>query len=255
MSLSRRSLAILAAAAATSAALVALPARSIEIQWGDAQVTTGSGRVATQARAVSGYQAVASRGPIDLVVRQDGREGAEVRGDDNLLPLVETVVETRGGVPTLVVGMRKGHGVTTRNDLVVTVHASRLSAVSTSGSGDVRIEGLQAPSFALSISGSSGVDLGTVRTDELSVAVSGSGDVRGAGRSARLNVSISGSGDVRLPQLQTDEATVKIAGSGDADLAVARQLTVSIAGSGDVRYQGDPKVTSRIAGSGEVAKR
>ena len=37
--------------------------------------TTGSGRMATEQRAVSGFEAVATSGSIDLVLRQDRQGG------------------------------------------------------------------------------------------------------------------------------------------------------------------------------------
>lgn len=252
MPAARRSLITLAAACGL---LAAAPSIALDISWGGSTRVTGSGKVASESRSVGEFDAVATRGSIDLVVRQGAREAVEVRADDNVLPVIETVVEQRGGQRTLVIGVKKGHSVQTRNDMVVTVDVVRLSAISTSGSGDVRVEALRTPSLSLSLSGSSDARFTSIEADELKIAISGSGDVAAAGRATRLTVNISGSGDVRLGELQSDDASVSIAGSGDADLRAAKQLNVSIAGSGDVRYQGDAKVTSRIAGSGSVTRR
>ena len=54
---------------------------------------TGSGHPASEARAVSDFQAISAAGPIKLVVRQTAREALQLRADDNLLPLIETTVE------------------------------------------------------------------------------------------------------------------------------------------------------------------
>ena len=52
----------------------------------------GSGKVATETRAVVGFDAIALRGSITLELRQGEREGLELSADDNLLPLIETRV-------------------------------------------------------------------------------------------------------------------------------------------------------------------
>jgi len=43
---------------------------------------------------------------MKLVLRQGAREGFELRANDNVLPLIETQVVDRGGVPTLEIGTK-----------------------------------------------------------------------------------------------------------------------------------------------------
>jgi hypothetical protein len=66
--------------------------------------TAGSGKLQTETREVSGFQGVAVKGPMKVVLRQGTREGVAVSADDNLLPLIETTVE-RG---MLKIGPKKG---------------------------------------------------------------------------------------------------------------------------------------------------
>ncbi len=245
-----------AAALLTLVALAAGPAHALEIHWGGGAKVSGSGKLATEARQVSDFQAISSRGSVKLVVRQGSREAVEVRADDNIVPLVETVVENRQHGRTLVVGVKKGQSLRTNNDIVVTVDVVNLHAIASSGSGDVRVEGLKTSALDLSLSGSADAQLGTIQADELSISISGSGDVKGAGSAGRLKVSISGSGDVRLKDLSADDVNVGIAGSGDADVTANKTLSVSIAGSGDVVYHGNGALLkSSIAGSGSVSRR
>lgn len=239
----------LLAACIACAGLATLPALA-------ADRVVGSGKLATEARAgLSDFQAISGRGAVKLVIRQAAKEAVQVRADDNLLPLVETTIETRGGSRTLVVDLKKNVSITTRNEIVVTVDVVRLKALSSSGSGDIVVETLDTPSLQLNMSGSGDARFAQLKTDELVIHVSGSSDIEASGRAAKLSIAISGSGSARLRGLQTDEAAVNIAGSGDAELTVARNLAVSIAGSGDVVYHGDAKVASRVAGSGSVTRR
>jgi hypothetical protein len=214
--------------------------------------TSGSGRMGTEKRAVSDFEAIAQDGAIDLIVRQTGKEGVEVSAEDNLLPLIETVVENR----TLQVRFKRGERLRGHRNIRVTVDVIRLSAVAMAGSGDVQIEGVKTPSLKVALSGSSDARLLRLDTDALEVRISGSGDVLAEGRAGQVKLSIAGSGDAELADLVADDVSVRIAGSGDANVTANKSLDVSVAGSGDVRYGGMvASVKSSIAGSGSIGRR
>jgi hypothetical protein len=247
------------------ALLIAFAATAIPVavQAGDGELrlvlfgherVTGSGKAATETRTVAGFQAIALRTPMKLVLRQGTREGVELRGDDNLLPLIETRVVDRGGVPTLELGIKKGTSLATKTELVGSVDLITLRALSIHGSGDVVGEALKTPSLAVAISGSGNVRLMQVVADEVSAKVSGSGDIEFSGRARTLGVSISGSGDVNTRALEADDVSVSVAGSGDANVTARKTLAVSIAGVGNVKYAGDAVVKTSIAGHGNVSK-
>ena len=222
---------------------------------GQAATTTGSGRSVAETRNVAEFQAIALAGSMDLVVRQGNTQSLQVEADDNLLPLLETVVETGRHGPTLRVGWKRSTSINTRSKVRVTVVMPKLVALSAAGGGDMRIESFNTPSLQLAIAGSGDVKLAGLSTGELGVKISGSGDVSGDGSAAKLKVSIAGSGDVRLAGMKSEEASVSIAGSGDAAVNASKTLDVSIVGSGDVSYSGDATVKSRVAGSGSVNRR
>ena len=219
-----------------------------------ADIVTGSGKVVTETRAVTGFQAVASSLGGKLLLRQGTREGVELSGDDNVLPLIETRVVDHDGVPTLVIGPKRGSTFTTRSPMSATVDLITLKAIAMSGGGAVTCDGLKTSSLKLALSGSADVKLRQLSADELAVNVSGSGDLVFGGKAAKLSVSISGSGDVNSRALEADDVSVSVAGSGDASVTARKTLNVSIAGSGSVVYAGDPIVKSSIAGHGSVRK-
>lgn len=227
--------------------LVVLPAQA---------ATTGSGRAATESRAVSDFEAISLSGSIDLIVRQGSKESVEVSADDNLLPLLETVVETGSSGKTLMVRFKRGERVWTKAPVKVTVQVVRLVGLASAGSGNLVVEALKTPSLKLAISGASDARFSELSTDTLEVRVAGSGDVQANGQARQVKVSIAGSGDVKLASLAADDVTVSIAGSGDAAVLANKSLRVSIAGSGDVQYSGTATdVSSSVAGSGSVKKK
>ena len=222
---------------------------------GQAASLSGSGKSATETRSLPEFQAISLIGSMDLVVRQGDTQSVQVQADDNLLPLLETVVETGRDGPALRVRWKKGQSFYTRSKVLVTVVVPKLTALAASGSGEMRVEAFNTPVFKLAISGSGDVKFAGLNTADLGIQISGSGDVAGTGTAAKLKVSIAGSGDVRLGEMKSDDVTVAIAGSGDAVVQAQKTLEVSIAGSGDVIYTGDATVKSRVAGSGSVTKR
>ncbi len=219
---------------------------------GDADKPGGS---ISAPRPVGSFRAVAVRAPVEVRLRQTGREAVEVLADSRLQPLIETrVIEGRYG-PTLEIALRKNAELPRESHVIVTVDLVNLRALSIQGSGDVSASGLATEELGVSISGSGDVHLAGLQADALAIAISGSGDFDATGRATRLTASISGSGDIDAKGLEADEVSVHIAGSGDASVHANKSLAVAIAGSGDVVYRGDARIASSIAGNGTVTRR
>ena len=232
--------------------LAALPAL---LPASAAAATQGSGNMATETRSVGAFEAVGTNGAMDLVVRQGAQQSVQVQADDNLLPLLETVVESGSKGATLQVRWKRGESIHSRSKVLVTVVMPKLTALASAGSGNIQLETFSTPSLQLAISGSGNTRLDGLSTDDLGVRISGSGNVGGKGSAKTLKVNIAGSGDVRLMDLRADDVSISIAGSGGAAVNAQKALTVSIAGSGDVTYTGDAAVKSSVAGSGSVKKK
>jgi len=245
---------LFAACAALSATAVHAADGGFTLNIGGFNRVVGSGKLQTETRNVTGFQGIALRSSMKLVLRQGTREGVELRADDNLLPLIETEVVDRNGVPTLELRMKRGTSFSTSSTIVATIDLITLRALSISGSGEVVGDALKTPALAIAISGSGNVKLKQLATEDLSAKVSGSGDLEFAGRTGKLGVSISGSGDVNSRALEADDVSVSVAGSGDANVTARKTLNISIAGNGSVTYAGDAAVKTSIAGHGNVRK-
>jgi hypothetical protein len=244
---------------------------SISISSKGGEQLNGSGNVTTEARTVAPFNAINVKSAIDVAIRQTGKSAVEVRGDDNLVPLVTT--EVINGM--LVVSTKEKSWFRSKNKIVVNVDVADLNAVLISGSGDVSATQLNTASLKFSISGSGDIRLGELNTksldlnitgsgdtaidklsaEELVVGILGSGDFRADGNATTQRFSIGGSGDIRASKLQGKDVKVSIAGSGDAAVWATATLNATVAGSGDVRYTGDAVVTKSVAGSGSVSKR
>lgn len=239
----------------TTAALWSLPGRSEAgvVPVAATGLLSGSGKPAQETRnAIGEFDAVRSSGSFDLRIRHGAREAVEVSADDNLLPLLQTEVETGLKGRTLVVRWKRGESIQTRSPVMVTVTVVKLRSVSSEGSGDIAIEKLATPQLALALSGSGNFDVRELATEDLQIQIAGSGDVKAGGKTTKLRIAIAGSGNVSSTELAADDVTVSIAGSGDAKVQAQKTLNARVAGSGDVIVTGAAAIRSTVAGSGTV---
>lgn len=208
-----------------------------------------------QARQLEAFQAVTLRAPVDLVLRQSGREAVEVRAPAAAQPLIQTrVVDGRHG-RTLEIALTRDARLPAGLPVVVTVDLARLRSLSVDGAGDVSGSQLKTDQLDVAIAGSGDIALKDLQAEALTLSISGSGDITVDGRAGQLSARISGSGDIDAGALAAEDVSVRIAGSGDVEVQAARTLNVWIAGSGDVSYRGNPALTRSVAGSGTITRR
>jgi hypothetical protein len=228
----------------------AAPASAGLWPFGGEQVE-GSGSVKRQARQVQHFTGVAMEMPGKLELRMGSTEGVTVEADDNLLPLIETVVED--GV-LRVRPSKRNLSLRTRN-LRIVVNAREIERLSLGGSGSIEADALRSPRLHVDLGGSGKISVRGIESDTVSISLGGSGGFQADGGTARkVSVSIGGSGNVDLGKVQADNVSVSVGGSGDVTVWAREALSLSIAGSGDVRYYGDPRVSKSIVGSGDARR-
>jgi len=240
----------LPAALAAALACAMVPAAAGGWPFGGEQVQ-GSGTVKRQVRQVAHFNGLAFEMPGKLELRLGDSEGVTIEADDNLLPLVETVVEngTLKIRPT-----KRNMNLRTRN-LKVVVQARQIERLALGGSGSIDADSLRAPRLNIDLGGSGEIHVHKLDSDAVAVTLGGSGDFKAGGGSARkLSVSIGGSGTVDMGRVQSDSASISVAGSGEATVWARNELSMTIAGSGDVNYYGDPRVSKSVVGSGDARR-
>jgi hypothetical protein len=233
--------------AACLLALAAPVPPALAVSWGGGEQVQGSGTIRKQAREVAHFNGLLVAVPGQVELRLGSTEGVTIETDDNLLPLVETVVEDG----TLQIRpARKGMNLHTRT-LKIVVQARSIERLALGGSGSIDADALRGTKLQFDIGGSGSIKVKGIEAETVAVSVGGSGDLKaGSGAARRLSVSIGGSGDVDLGQLRSDTVSVSVAGSGEATVWAREALSMTIAGSGDVNYYGDPKVSKSVVGSG-----
>lgn len=216
--------------------------------WGWEKVQ-GSGRIKTETRALGHFNGVSMGLPGRLELRIGNTESVTIETDDNLLPLIATVIENGS------LQIRSSKRNIDARHLTIVVQAKGVDNLALGGSGSIDADALRGAKVMIDLGGSGTIKLKGVDSDALTVVLGGSGDLKvGGGATRKLSLSIAGSGDVDLGKLQSGDASVNIAGSGEATISVRDNLNVTIAGSGDVNYYGDPKVSKTAIGSGSARR-
>jgi len=234
-----------AAAVALGSALTPAPALA-GWSFGKSEQVQGSGNIKRETRQVSGFKGLALGLSGQVEVRTGSSEGLTIETDDNLLPLIETVVE--GG--TLEIRNKKGFNIRPRS-LKIVVQTRGLESLSLGGSGSIDADRVAGSRIQFDIGGSGKITVRKLEGESVGVNLGGSGDLKVNEGSARsVSANIGGSGNVDLTRVPVDKASVTVAGSGDVTLWVRNSLSTTVAGSGDINYYGDPQVSKTTLGSG-----
>ena len=193
-----------------------------------------SGTVTKETRTVGDFSGVSFGGAGKVFITVGPKASLVLEADSEILSRTRTEVDDDG---VLRIRQRGGHdGWGRRGDVTAYITVPALKVARVSGSGLLKVTGLNGGQTELSISGS--------------------GNVEADGKLERLDIEISGSGSAKMESLVVGDAEVSISGSGSAIVDVRESLDVRVSGSGSVRYLGQPKdIDTSISGSGSVRRR
>lgn len=199
---------------------------------------------------VGAFEKVALEGSHDVVVTVGGQPSVRAEGDAEAIERLDIRVENG----SLKIGTRRGSEswFGGRRGVTVYVTAPALNGASIAGSGDLRVDRVQAQSFDASVSGSGDMEIGALQARQTNFSVSGSGGVRASGEAEQAEIAIAGSGDLALDGLSIRRASVSIVGSGDVALRASETVSGSIAGSGNINVRGGARCTVSKMGSGDL---
>lgn len=217
-----------------------------------ARESDGENRTARRDFQVGEFRSVSLTGSPDVVVTVGGAPSVRAEGDSRLVERLDIRVENGD----LKIGYREGSSWSFgwSRDRHATVHVTvpALEAAALTGSGDIRIDRVQAERFSAALTGSGDIEIGQIRAREAAFALSGSGSIRAAGAAQSSDIDLAGSGDIDLGRLEIADAAVSLAGSGDVTARAMRTARVSLMGSGDVTITGPARCQIEKRGPGDV---
>ena len=198
----------------------------------DDEKVKGNGNVVSKDRALASFDKINLAGSIDIIIDQNGKESATVETDENLQEYI--ITEIKDGALNI---HEKEHYDLKSTKLIVHLSCSKLKAISSGGSGDVKTAStITGDDFAISHGGSGDFNL-NFAVKKLKISTAGSGDYVLKGTADEFNLSSAGSGDVNAKEMACTTAKISSAGSGDVILKKGVTASVSSVGSGDVSYQ------------------
>lgn len=212
----------------------------------------GEGPVLSEIRTAPRFQRIRLAMSATVFVQQDRVFKVELRGQKNILDIVNTSVSGS----ELKIDFDYNKRIGQHEKVEVLISCPNIEALSVSGSGSIMMNNkCSSSNLDLSVSGSGSIRLVALNTNVLNTKISGSGDiVLQSGWATTHSVEISGSGTLKATELESDYTTARISGSGDAKVNVSKMLEVRISGSGSVYYLGMPRINQSISGSGKLIR-
>lgn len=208
----------------------------------------GSGPEVSRTFELAPFHSFTLNGSGKVYLKQGETQNVEVRGQANILDLIEKDVKNGDWYITLSECTRWHEKLT----FYITI--PDIKNVRLNGSGNITTENtLEVGDINFDINGSGKINA-VVIANSAKFKVNGSGDIDMEGEADNLTLQITGSGKYNGFNFPVKSANINISGSGAGKVNVAETLTVKISGSGDVIYKGSPQIDSSISGSGKVRK-
>ena len=227
----------------------------------------------TGTRKLSSFSKLDVGGPFEVTIEKGSEESVKITAEG--VPLNKIITEVKGS--TLEIYLERGdYRNNIKAKIYLTYKSldaidksgsgnlvcnSDLAAndfdLGLSGSGNVSTKTIKAQHVKIRKSGSGNIKVTGLETDNADLSLSGSGDLEiSNGYAKNQSVHISGSGNVRAHGVKSNECAASISGSGSIDVSVSQMLEGIISGSGNITYDGDAQVKKMsISGSGRINRR
>jgi hypothetical protein len=190
----------------------------------------GSGKVATEQRAVSDFSGINTSGVFQVEVTAQKDFSVEIEADDNLLPLIKT--EVSGGILTL--GTEKA--ISSPNPIRVRISAPDIET--------------------LRVSGASKVSVNDLSNEKLQIDSSGASKISVAGETADLIVDVSGASKIDAQNLKSENAFVDASGASHVSLLAVNELRTDASGASKIVYSGSPaNLIKKTSGASSVVEK
>jgi hypothetical protein len=237
-------------------------------------IALGASAQETETRKVPAFDKLEIGGSFDAVLRQGNETSVKIIAENIDTKKIRT--ETDGNTlkvslengnyhnirikvevtyESLVALSKSGSGdLTCESDL----SSSNGFDLSSNGSGNVKIKGtIKGGQVSIDRSGSGDMKLGGLQAETVHMNFSGSGnfDVDN-GNAKTQTIHLNGSGNVSAYGLKTETCYAAISGSGDIEVNVSNSIDADITGSGNIEYTGNAEVKKiEVHGSGKINKK
>ena len=147
-----------------------------------AAAITGSGKLATENRAVTGEHGVELASIGGLIITQGDNEGLVIEAEDNLLPLIESEVNKDG---ILVLRFKNHESIQPKKNITFKLTVKNLDHITLSGSGSIDANSLKADHEKIRLPGSGDIRIVRLDAGKVTAKVEASGKIALSGGGAR----------------------------------------------------------------------
>ena len=211
---------------------------------------TGSGRIVSEGRELSGFDQIALHGAGEIILTQSDRESVVVETDDNLMRHILTQVNG----DRLEIKFPRNTNLVPSGSIKYYISVKEIEEISIDGFGSVVSEEINGENLSLTLDGAGSITLSNVSMENVESDINGLGSIKLLGEVQSQQVDINGSGEYDGDQLESKYAQVAIDGLANASIAVEDDLEVTINGAGVVSYSGNPVVDKEVHGLGRVRR-
>jgi hypothetical protein len=208
---------------------------------------------ATRNFGITGFTKVRVDGPYKVTLATGVAPFAKASGPTAALDRV--AIDVRGD--TLIVHSNAsswgGYPGANAGPIEVSLGTHDLSSAWLNGAGSLAIDRVKGLSFALSVQGSGGAEIGMVSADQMNVSLVGTASARLAGEARKLTALVRGISTLDAAKLSTRDATIGAEGAATIDADVGNAVSVDAVGTATIRLTGRPSCTLKVSGSSSVA--
>jgi hypothetical protein len=212
----------------------------------------GPAQAATRNFGITSFTKIRVEGPYRVTLATGVAPFAKAEGPPAALDRV--AVEMRGD--TLVIRSSQswgGYPGSGSGPVQVSVGTHDLPGAVLTGAGTLSIDRVKGLSFALSVQGSGGAEIGAVAADQMNVSLIGTASGKLGGEAKKLTALVRGVSTLDASALATPHAKISADGSATVDARVTDTAEVNAWGPASIRLSGGPSCELKLGGSASVS--
>lgn len=186
----------------------------------------GNGSIRAEDRSIADISTLSVSGGYKIQW-SPGKPALNISTDENLLPLIETVVSGS----TLKIDSKRNLAPT--KGITIILSSASLNDLRLTGGNYFKGSQITGQNLKLESTGASHISV--------------------EGSVTNLQASLTGASKLDAKSLQTKAVAITLVGASDADVTASDTLKVSITGAGSLTYSGNPKsVEKNVTGAGSI---
>jgi hypothetical protein len=207
-------------------------------QIGTGPLTIGSGTPLAETRLVDApFHGVAVHSAFLATIRAGAKPEIELTADDNIVPLIETVVQE--GI--LVVRPATNHSIQTKNPLKLVLTVTALDHIEAHGASRINVESpLEGADLDLALHGASQLNIPSLTVKSLKLKLEGASRANLAGSAASAACDLAGASHADAQKLRIGEAAVALSGASHLTATVTGTLSGSASGASHITLTQEP---------------